>query len=179
MTDLRRQGWDVDIQAHLRRGGSIFGICAGYQMLGTLIEDPDKSESDISSIEGLGFLNVQTELGGDKSLVEVSAISSQGFDKFQGYEMHIGTTTGPECDTPFAEIKGRPAGAISADGKVAGCYLHGLFANDTFRHAFLTNLKGRENSGVAYDHQVEQALDAVAVAFEAALDIDALLAAAS
>jgi adenosylcobyric acid synthase len=179
MADLRRQGWDIDIQAHLRRGGNVFGICAGYQMLGTLIGDLDKIEGDITSIEGLGLLNVQTELGGDKSLIEALATSTQGFGEFQGYEMHIGTTTGPECDNPFVEIEGQSAGAVSVDGKVAGCYLHGLFANDTFRHAFLTNLKGRENSGVAYDLQVEQALDAVAVAFEAALDIDALLAAAS
>jgi adenosylcobyric acid synthase len=178
MADLKRQGWDVDIQAHLRRGGSVFGICAGYQMLGTVIGDPEKSEGEITSIEGLGLLNVQTELGGDKSLVEVSVISSQGFGALQGYEMHIGTTTGPGCDNPFAEIEGRSAGAVSVDGRVAGCYLHGLFGNDSFRHAFLTNLKGRESSGVAYDLQVEQALDAVAVAFEAALDIDGLIAAA-
>ncbi len=178
LADLKRQGWDIDIKAHLRRGGAVLGICAGYQMLGTGIEDPDKSESDITSIEGLGFLGVYTEMGGDKSLVEVAATSSQGFGGLHGYEMHIGKTTGPDCDRPFAQINLQPVGAVSKDGKVMGCYIHGLFADDGFRHAFLSSLKDREGSGVAYDLQVEEALDAVAAAFEEVLDIDGLLAVA-
>ncbi len=178
LADLRRQGWDVDIAAHLRRGGSVLGICAGYQMLGTHIDDPDKTESDITSIEGLAHLKVHTELGGDKSLVEVTADSMLDCGVFRGYEMHIGTTAGPDCDQPFAEVEGHDIGAVSENGKVMGCYLHGLFADDDFRHAFLSRLKEREISGLAYDLEVEQALDAVALVFEKALDIDALLAAA-
>jgi adenosylcobyric acid synthase len=177
LADLRRQGWDVDLQAHLRRGGSVLGICAGYQMLGTYIDDPEKSESEIASIEGLAHLDVHTELGGDKSLIEVTADSALECGIFKGYEMHIGSTAGPDCGQPFAEVDGNDVGAVSKNGKVMGCYLHGLFADDDFRHAFLSRLKEREITGVAYDLEVEQALDAVAAAFEKALDIDALLAA--
>tara|TARA_B100000315_G_scaffold245665_1_gene271850 strand:+ start:1511 stop:2956 length:1446 start_codon:yes stop_codon:yes gene_type:complete len=178
LADLRRQGWDVDLTAHLRRGGTVLGVCAGYQMLGSRIDDPEKSESDIASIDGLGHLSVHTEMGGDKSLVEVTAQSALDLGSFQGYEMHIGTTTGPDCDRPFAAVDGKNAGAVSNDGKVMGCYLHGLFADDTFRRAFLSRLKDRQISGVAYDLEVERALDAVASAFEAALDIDELISAA-
>ncbi|MBT3991781.1 MAG: cobyric acid synthase [Rhodospirillaceae bacterium] len=178
LADLRRQGWDIDIAAHLRRGGKVFGICAGFQMLGQGITDPEKSESDIASIEGLGHLGVATEMGGDKSLVEVAATSSQDFGSFTGYEMHIGKTIGPDSDQPFATIDGRPAGAISKDGQIMGCYLHGLFADDVFRHAFLDYVRPRKGSGLAYDLQVEEALDVVAAAFEEALDIDGLISAA-
>ena len=178
LADLRRQGWEVDIAAHLRRGGSVLGICAGYQMLGTYIDDPDKIESEITSIEGLAHLNVHTELGGDKSLIEVTADSALDCGIFKGYEMHIGTTAGPDCGQPFAEIDGKDIGAVSENGKVMGCYLHGLFADDDFRHAFLSRLKDREISSVAYDLEVEHALDAVATAFEEALDIEGMLDAA-
>jgi len=179
LMDLRRQGWDVDIHGHLRRGGKIFGICAGYQMLGKSIYDNDKLESDIESIDGLGFIDVLTEIKGSKSLVEVSAISSQGFGNFQGYEMHVGETTGPDCDRPFCQIDGKNAGAISKDGKVSGCYLHGLFVDDRFRHSFLRSVRERKFSGVAYDQQVDQSLDAVADALESVIDMKKLLACAS
>ncbi|MGY9000670.1 MAG: cobyric acid synthase, partial [Rhodospirillales bacterium] len=55
LMDLKNQGWDIDIKAHLRRGGSVYGICAGYQMLGKWINDPEKLEGEITSIEGLGL----------------------------------------------------------------------------------------------------------------------------
>ena len=177
LADLRRQGWDVDLAAHLRRGGTVLGICAGYQMLGTYINDQEKTESEITSIEGLAHLNVHTELGGDKSLVEITADSALDCGIFKGYEMHIGITAGPDCDQPFASVDGKDIGAVSQDGKVMGCYLHGLFADDDFRHGFLSRLKDREISSVSYDLEVEQALDAIAAAFEEALDIDGMLAA--
>ena len=177
LADLRDQGWDIDIAAHLRRDRSVLGICAGYQMLGTAITDPGRTESDIAAIDGLGYLDVATKMGGDKSLVEVTAASSLGLGEFKGYEMHIGTTSGADCDQPFAIINDQPVGAISKDGKIMGCYLHGLFANDDFRHAFLSHLKARDESGIVYDLQVETALDAVADVFEDVLDIEGLLAA--
>ena len=178
LADLKQQGWDVDIQAHLRRGGALLGICAGYQMLGTTIDDPNKFESDFAAIDGLGIMNVLTVMGGDKSLVEVVATSSQGFGEFQGYEMHIGRTTGDDCGNPFAQIESGSVGAVSKNGKVMGCYLHGLFINDGFRQAFLAHIKPHKNSGIKYDLEVEEALDTVAVAFEAAINIDGLLAVA-
>jgi len=175
LVDLKEQGWDIDIRAHVRRGGRVYGVCAGYQMLGTRISDPNKSEGNVAVSEGLGLLDVQTEMGGNKNLIEVSAVSCQGFGEFQGYEMHIGQTTGPDCDSPFGRIGERCSGAVSKDGKVGGCYVHGLFSNDDFRHAFLSSLKYRCATGVAYDSEVEGVLDLVAKAFEKAIDIDNLI----
>ena len=178
LMDLKNQGWDIDIKAHLRRGGSVYGICAGYQMLGNWINDPDKVEGEIASIEGLGLLNVNTEMGGNKTLVEVSVESCLGFGEFQGYEMHIGDTSGPDCERPFGKVGSENIGAVSLDGKVSGCYLHGLFSNDLFRQALLSSIKNRELSGVSYELQVEEALDAVSLVFEKSLDIDRILASA-
>jgi adenosylcobyric acid synthase len=176
LMDLKNQGWDIDIKAHLRRGGSVYGICAGYQMLGKWINDPEKLEGEITSIEGLGLLDVHTRMGGDKTLKEVSAVSCLGFGGFHGYEMHIGHTEGPDCQKPFGKIGDRSAGAVSPDGKVGGCYVHGLFSNDIFRHSILSNLKNREATGVIYDLQVEEALDKVSLVLEESLDVDRLLA---
>ncbi len=176
LVDLRNQGWDIDIKSHLRRGGSIYGICAGYQMLGNRINDPGKLEGDITSIEGLGLLNVQTEMGGDKTLKEVSVDSCLGFGEFHGYEMHIGHTVGPDCERPFGKVGDRNAGAVSPDGKVVGCYVHGLFSNDAFRHSMLSSIKSRKATGIAHDLQVEEALDRISLVFEEKLEIDKLLA---
>jgi adenosylcobyric acid synthase len=175
LMDLRKQGWDIDIKAHLRRGGSVYGICAGYQMLGQWIKDPDKLEGKITSVQGLGLLDVETILGGDKVLKEVAAVSCLGFGEFSGYEMHIGSTLGPDCQKPFGKIGDRNTGAVSPDGKVGGCYVHGLFANDLFRHEMLSSIKDIDASGVHYDQQVEDALDSVSAVLEESLDIDSLL----
>ena len=101
-----------------------------------------------------------------------------GFGEFIGYEMHIGSTLGPDCQKPFGKIGNRNTGAVSPNGKVAGCYVHGLFANDLFRHEMLSSIKDRDATGVCYDQQVEEALDAVSLVFENSLDIDGLLASA-
>jgi len=178
LVDLRIQGWDIDIKAHLRRGGHVYGICAGYQMLGNQINDPENLEGEVASIEGLGLLDIQTRMGGDKTLTEVSVDSCLGFGEFQGYEMHIGQTVGPDCSRPFGKVGDRNTGAVSPDGSVGGCYVHGLFSNDAFRHSILSSLKDRKATGVAYDLQVEEALDSVSIAFEKALNIDRLLASA-
>src|SRR5207244_998674 len=58
----------------------------------------------------------------------------------RGYEMHLGMPTGPGTARPMLQLSDRPDGAVSADGRVAGCYLHGLFASDPFRRAFLARL---------------------------------------
>ncbi|MEM8914609.1 MAG: cobyric acid synthase, partial [Pseudomonadota bacterium] len=137
---LRRQGWDIDLVAHHRRGGRVLGVCGGYQMLGLSVADPEGIEGPPGETDGLGLLNVRTVMGGDKALCEVAA-RHVGLDlPFKGYEIHIGRTEGPDCQRPFATIRGRPEGAVSADGLVAGSYLHGMFADDGFRAAWLGSL---------------------------------------
>jgi adenosylcobyric acid synthase len=162
LTALREAGWDIDLKAHVRRGGKVLGLCGGYQMLGMRLDDPDGTEGPAGAIDGLGLLRVETVLAGDKSLVEVTGTEQMSGRQVRGYEMHIGKTAGADCARPMLDLSGRPDGAISADGRVMGTYVHGLFADDAFRHAFLNRLKSRAASGLAYDAQVDAVLDELA-----------------
>ncbi|WP_127522703.1 cobyric acid synthase [Mesorhizobium sp. Z1-4] len=173
LSALRAAGFDIDIAAHVRRGGRVLGLCGGYQMLGRTISDPDGIEGPPAEVEGLGLLDIETRLTGDKKLVAVQGQTSDGVG-FSGYEMHIGETSGPDTARAFATIDGQPEGAISADGLVAGTYTHGLFADDSQRAAWITRLGGAV-SGLNYEAGVETALDALAAHLEAHLDIDALI----
>ncbi|MBS0123995.1 cobyric acid synthase [Thetidibacter halocola] len=172
---LRAQGWDVDIAAHHRRGGHVLGICGGFQMLGRMVRDPEGIEGPAGETPGLGMLDVDTVMTGDKRLTQVSAQHAASGADFRGYEIHIGVTEGPDRARPFAFVAGQPEGAVSADGRVAGSYLHGMFADDGFRAAWLSAL-GAAPSGLGYDAGVEAALDALADHLEAHLDVGGLLA---
>ena len=175
MRFLRSQGWDVDLRAHLRRGGWLLGLCGGYQMLGHTIRDPDGIEGDPGEEPGLGVLDLETELTGAKQLAEASGTDRLTGQPVRGYEMHVGATTGPARSAPMLNLGGRPDGAVSTDGKVMGCYLHGLFASDAFRAAFLKRLGGRATSGLAYERQIDSTLDALAEHLESNMDLDAIL----
>ena len=175
---VRDEGWDIDIRAHLRRDGWLLGLCGGFQMLGQNIADPQGIEGLPGDAEGLGLLDLETVLRGDKTLVEASGTEVESGEAVRGYEMHVGETRGSALERPLLTLAGRPDGAVSKDGRVLGCYLHGLFAADGFRHAFLSRLKLRAVSGLAYEAQVERTLDALADHLEAHLDLDGLLAAA-
>jgi adenosylcobyric acid synthase len=173
---LRREGWDIDILAHHRQGGHLLGLCGGYQMLGCRIADPEGIEGPPGEATGLGLLDIETMLSGEKRLVQASGSDTATGQSVQGYEMHLGVTTGPGLSRPMLRLEGGPDGAVSEAGTVAGCYLHGLFASDLFRHAFLARL-GAEGS-VRYEATIEAVLDALAEHLEQNLDLDALLAAA-
>ena len=173
---LREQGWDIDIAAHVRRGGAVLGLCGGYQMLGASVADPDGIEGPPGVTEGLGLLDVETRLAGEKRLAPVTGHCARTGEAVAGYEMHIGETVGADRARPMVNLGERDDGARSADGRVEGCYVHGLFAADGFRHAYLARLRNRAASGVAWQHEVEGALDAVADGLAAAIDLDRLLA---
>jgi adenosylcobyric acid synthase len=172
---LRSQGWDIDLAAHVRRGGAVLGICGGYQMLGQVIRDPEGIEGAAGQMPGLGLLDVETTMRPKKHLTRVTATHVASGLPIQGYEIHIGETSGPDCARPFAEVAGAAEGAISADGRIAGSYLHGMFAGDAFRTAFLAGL-GAQGSGLRYGAAVEGVLDALAAHVEAHLDVAGLLA---
>ena len=182
LAELRRQGWDIDILAAARRGANVFGICGGYQMLGRQITDPEGIEGPAGRADGLGLLDIETIIGGDKSLAPVSGRSADGNIEFSGYEMHMGQTAGPDTTRPLLKLdcggRRRLDGAVSPAGNVAGTYVHGLFASDAFRHHFLSTLRGNRQNGFFYDASIEQTLDALAEHLEASLDLNALLAAA-
>ncbi|MGF1561974.1 MAG: cobyric acid synthase [Geminicoccaceae bacterium] len=173
---LRETGWDIDLQAHIRRGGHVLGICGGFQMLGRTLHDPDGIEGPPESVDGLGVLDIDTVLTNDKRLVEVEGQDRCSGKPIHGFEMHVGRTTGPALSRPMLDVSGRFEGAISADSRIMGCYIHGLFAADEFRHAFLNTLRERPASNIAFEARVDEALDALADHLEACLDTDSLLA---
>ncbi len=171
---LREAGFDIDIAAHLRRGGAVLGLCGGYQMLGRALHDPDGIEGPAGSVPGLGLLDVETTLSGEKRLEPVTGTSFDGAP-LTGYEMHIGVTAGPDGARPFARFaNGVADGAMAASGRVLGTYIHGLFADDRQRSAWLKRLAAGE-SEIAYEVLVEQTLDRLAAHLEAHVDIDRLL----
>jgi adenosylcobyric acid synthase len=174
---LRSEGWDIDILAHRRHGGQILGLCGGYQMLGHSIADPLGLEGPRSEVRGLGLLDIDTVLGAEKRLGRAAGIDMASGCVVDGYEMHQGRTAGPGLARPMLRLGDRPEGAVSADGVVAGCYLHGLFAGDAFRAAFLRRLGGAAG-GIAYRQRVESTLDALADHLEEHLNLTAMLAAA-
>jgi adenosylcobyric acid synthase len=171
---LRQHGFDIDIAAHLRRGGAVLGLCGGYQMLGRSIADPDGTEGAIGSVAGLGLLDVATRLRREKSLRLISGRTAEGV-AFRGYEMHTGITHGPDCARPFATLAdGSADGAVSADGRVIGTYVHGLFADDGQRSALLSRLGGG-CAAIGYETRLEAALDRLAAHLAAHVDLEKLL----
>lgn len=174
MQAMRREGWDIDILAHHRRGTPILGICGGYQMLGRKIADPDGMEGPPGEIAGLGLLDVETMLTSSKALRHVTGTALGA--PFSGYEMHVGETSGADCARPFAWLSGGQAdGASSGSGQVLGSYVHGLFSSSALRAALLGQL-GDKSTRQDYGSSVERALDDIAAQLEQHLDMEALLA---
>jgi adenosylcobyric acid synthase len=171
---FRAQGWDIDLFAHVRRGGRALGICGGYQMLGRSLADPQGLEGPAGEVRGLGLIDVETILAGEKTLRAVSGICLANGAPFSGYEMHIGRTRGRDCARPLLRFAdGREDGAISCDGRVMGAYAHALFADDGQRAAWLRMLGAA--SDLSYDLTVERTLDELAAHLTRHIDLDALL----
>jgi len=171
---LRSAGFDIDIAAHWRRGGLVLGLCGGYQMLGRTIADPDGVEGPPATAAGLGLIDVATTLSDTKRLEPARGSTSDG-TTFVGYEMHMGVTAGPDCARPFARLaNGTADGATSPDGRVMGTYVHGLFADDRQRAAWLARFAAGP-ANVAYDDLIERTLDALAAHLAVHLDLDRLL----
>ena len=173
---LRAQGWDVDILAHVRTGGRVLGLCGGYQMLGRTVADPLGIEGEPGESAGLALLEIATVLGADKTLARVDARDERSGARIQGYEIHMGASEGTDRARPFLVLDGRNEGAVSADGRVAGCYLHGLFAADRFRAKFLGDLGAAVDTGLAFEAMVDRTLDRLADHLETVVDLDRLLA---
>ena len=177
MIELRENGWEAPLKAYVEHGGSVIGICGGYQMLGKRITDPLGIEGDIREIDGLGLLDVGTELRLEKTVRNSNPVSVEFDCALEGYEIHMGATTGPDCGRPVIDFGDHRDGATSPGGNVQGCYLHGLFGSDAYRKALLEKL-GHVGPEFSYRQGVEDALDELAEAMETHLDIDGLLATA-
>ncbi len=173
LTYFRTQGWDIDLTAHIRRGGHVLGICGGYQMLGRRISDNDGIEGTPCQVDGLGHLDVVTEMRPEKHVGNVAATLLDG-TPLTGYEIHIGQSSGPDCARAWLNIGSRQDGAASPSGRVRGTYLHGIFTSDSLRASFLADL-GAQSAGLNYGAGVDQTLDALAAHLEQHLDLDLLL----
>ncbi|KQM76181.1 cobalamin biosynthesis protein CobQ [Sphingomonas sp. Leaf22] len=171
---LREQGWDIDLAAHVRRGGQVLGICGGYQMLGASIADPDGIEGPAGRVAGLGLLPIDTVIAGVKTTRPITGTLVDGA-AFAGYEIHAGVTTVAPGAPPLLRFAdGTPDGAVARDGQIAGCYVHGLFDAASARASLLRRI-GAQADPLDRREGIDAALDGVARALEAALDIDALL----
>ncbi len=167
---LRAQGWDIDILAHVRRGGHVVGLCGGYQMLGRSVSDPGGLEGPAGgSAAGLGLLDVETILASEKVVTPVVGRHLASGEAIAGYEIHLGRTEGPDCARPLFDLGGRLDGARSADGRIVGSYVHGMFGADGFRRAWLAGF-GRVGV-LAYEAGIEATLDALADHCERHLDM--------
>jgi len=184
---LRDRGFDSVIREHVQRGGSLVGICGGYQMLGQRIHDPEHVESLNDSIEGLGLLPTETFFIPEKATYQVHAqmmgqnswLANLSGRDLQGYEIHMGRTNSVSTWLEIHTRNGTPCeafdGSITADGRVWGCYLHGLFRNTEFRHAWLTSLGWIPKSQSPVPQTVdplEASLAYLADEVEAAVDIN-------
>jgi adenosylcobyric acid synthase len=158
---FRAQGWDIDLAGAMRRGAHVLGICGGYQMLGQSVSDPDGLEGAATEVAGLGLLDVRTTMQTQKQVRLTKGRHIPSGAHVEAYEIHLGQTDGPDCARPLFMTALGPDGAMRADGRVMGSYLHGMFATDGFRQAFLTAL-GAQASGLAHGASVQRTLDKLA-----------------
>ncbi|MEO1142276.1 MAG: cobyric acid synthase CobQ, partial [Pseudomonadota bacterium] len=179
MVELRANGWEQPIKDFAASGGLVIGVCGGYQILGKRISDPKGLEGDIPEIEGLGLLNVETDLLPEKTVQNFEPVSCEIGCELTGYEIHMVYSDGPDCSRPMVNFDGRFDGAISQAGNVRGCYLHGLFNADVYRKALLKEQGFEADETLSYRENVETALDELAEAMEEYLDVDGLLALAT
>ena len=174
---FRAEGWDIDLAAHIRRGGHVLGLCGGYQMLGRSITDPQGIEGPAARVAGLGHLDVETTMAPLKRLSLKQGTHPASGTDLSGYEIHIGETTGPDCARSWLDFEGAPEGAASASGRVQGCYMHGIFSSDAFRRAYLAQFG--VTSTIEFESGVEETLDALADHIETHFDVDLLLSLAA
>ena len=161
------------------RGKRVTGLCGGYQLLGNSINDEHGLEGRRLIVDGLGLLDIHTRMQPSKHVGQTAAICARSLQTVSGYEIHIGETEGPDSKKPFlinfSNETGKIDGAINSAGNVDGTYLHGIFANDEFRHWWLNSVKSRHASKLDYTTFVEQQLNSLADYMENQLDIDGLL----
>ncbi len=167
---FRAEGWDIDLAAHIRRGGHVLGLCGGYQMLGQSIADPHGIEGAPGHVEGLGHLAVDTIMAPTKHLSLKSARHIATGTTLEGYEIHIGETSGPDTARAWLEVGDTREGAASPNGRVQGCYMHGIFSADAFRRAYLGQFGVA--SSLDFEAGVEDVLDQLAAHVERYMDVD-------
>lgn len=173
---LAAAGWADRLKRHLRYDGKVLGICGGYQMLGHEIADPLGIEGRPGTTAGFGLFDFATRLATEKHLQNVTGVVAHDavHGTVAGYRIHCGTTTGPALEQPFLQLEDGPDGALSADGQIAGTYLHGLFDTAAGCDAVLAWAGLADAGAIDQNTRREASLNALADAVEAAIDIEAL-----
>lgn len=170
------QGWDKQIERHLRFGGKLLGICGGYQMLGETVTDPLGIEGSITQAQGFGYLPITTELKEQKQLKRTwGKLNLPGQEKVNvfGYEIHAGVTAGVSEQAPF-QLEDGPDGCLGMDNQVFGTYLHGVFDSSEACGAILRWAGLTEAEGINFDQIREDGINRIADAIEQHLDMDKL-----
>ena len=172
---LKEMGWESAILKHLRYGGKLIGLCGGYQMLGGEIHDPLGIEGQPGSSQGLKLLNMQTTLGAEKQLKQVSGALLMGNAAVQGYEIHAGLSTGEALSNPLMIMdNGESEGAISGDQQVLGSYVHGIFDSHDACTSLLHWAGAKKIQAVDFNVLCEEGIDLMADTLEQYLDIPML-----
>jgi cobyric acid synthase len=171
---IRERTMDREIVDYARRGGTVVGICAGYQMLGRELSDPHAIETAEGTIEGLGLLEIDTVLAPEKTLVKQQGIHLESGEKIVGYEIHHGKTSNNRH--PVLQFdNGQTCGSRTADQRIWGAYLHGIFDQDSFRRWFIDRLRETKNltpkgsDGTSYN--VDKSLDDLASLIRSSIDL--------
>lgn len=173
---LRENGWESAIYRHLRYGGKLLGICGGFQMLGVKILDPLRIEGETTQARGLGLLDMHTELQPEKQLERrIGRLAFTPQTPICGYEIHCGQSTGPALSRPLIRYPDSMDGAQSEDGKIIGCYLHGLFDNRQACEQLLAWAGLEHTPAPDYQQHRAQELDRLADCLQEHLDLQALL----
>jgi adenosylcobyric acid synthase len=172
---LVNNNWSGSIARHLRYGGKLLGICGGYQMIGKMIHDPAGIEGDPGSRPGLSLMDFETTLEPVKQLSRVTGTLFASDIPVQGYEIHMGITTGSDLYRPAVKLDGRNDGVVSADNQIMGTYLHGIFDNDAARSAILEWAGLKNGIEFNYDKFRDSEIDRVAAMLESEFNIEQLL----
>ena len=144
---VRERGLDRLAHRVLASGGTVGGICGGYQLLGHTICDPDRLESHDASIDGLGLLPVETTFASPKIVEQASGRHPESGCAVIGYQVRMGRTRVTSEAQPFLELRDdqsddpRPEGMCLHGGRLFGTYVHGLFDQAAFRRWWLNRLR--------------------------------------
>lgn len=180
---LRENKLEDKIKEYAKDGGLLIGICGGYQMLGNIIEDPYKVETDLLNVKGMELLNVNTTLEKEKVTTRVNAVvdSIKTSCDVYGYEIHMGSTVYENGAQHFSIINRKNGeDTLSKDGcvnkNIFGTYIHGIFDGREFRQHILNLLRAKKGlnakKAVLYERYRDGELDKLADIVRKSIDMD-------
>lgn len=185
---LQRSGLAEEIQNYAIAGGTVLGICGGFQMMGKMLADPEGVEGQEGRYKGLDLLPIKTVITGQKVARQRQVTSNfpQSGLPVLGYEIHQGRSHLAENEleangaTYSPLFDDRNLGLVDSTQSLWGTYLHGLFDNGAWRRAWLNRLRQQRGltslpTGISnYREQREVMLDSLADVVESYLDLSVL-----